>query len=201
MADTTATPPDGFFYHPDFIREPEERELLKHLEQLTFADVRMHGIVAKRRVLHFGWVYGYDTWRIVQGPPLPAFLHPLRERVASLTSIEAASFEQILVSHYPAGAGIGWHRDAPMFGPVVVGVSLLGTCRLRFCRRVGSQREAFSTIVERGSTYILSGASRFQWQHSIPATKESRYSITFRTVREASASAPARPQMSSLSQA
>jgi alkylated DNA repair dioxygenase AlkB len=29
----------------------------------------------------------------------------------------------VLVSYYPSGATIGWHRDAPVFGDVV-GVSL-----------------------------------------------------------------------------
>lgn len=28
----------------------------------------------------------------------------------------AGRLAQVLVSRYPEGAGIGWHRDAPMFG-------------------------------------------------------------------------------------
>jgi alkylated DNA repair dioxygenase AlkB len=30
---------------------------------------------------------------------------------------------------------------------------------------------------------VLAGAARTAWQHSIPPTKELRYSITFRTLR------------------
>jgi hypothetical protein len=33
------------------------------------------------------------------------------------------------------------------------------------------------------SGYVLSGAARYAWQHSIPPTKALRYSITFRTLR------------------
>ena len=32
------------------------------------------------------------------------------------------------------------------------------------------------------SAYILRGDARWRWQHSIPATKALRYSITFRTL-------------------
>jgi hypothetical protein len=33
------------------------------------------------------------------------------------------------------------------------------------------------------SGYLLSGAARYAWQHSIPPTKALRYSITFRTLK------------------
>ena len=39
----------------------------------------------------------------------------------------------LLVTRYPPGAGIGWHRHAPQFGEVS-GVSLLTACRMRFRR-------------------------------------------------------------------
>jgi alkylated DNA repair dioxygenase AlkB len=31
---------------------------------------------------------------------------------------------------------------------------------------------------------VLAGEARWKWQHSIPPTKEERYSITFRTLRQ-----------------
>jgi len=34
------------------------------------------------------------------------------------------------------------------------------------------------------SAYIIRDAARWQWQHSISPTKELRYSITFRTLRQ-----------------
>ena len=48
----------------------------------------MRGQVARRRTAHFGWVYGYESWRITPGPPLPEFLLPLRARVAALAAVE-----------------------------------------------------------------------------------------------------------------
>jgi hypothetical protein len=104
--------PDAFAYHPDFINEEEQHRLVETIERLEFSEVRMHGMVAKRRVAHFGWNYGYETWRISPGPPVPEFLLPLRARVAELLKIEAAAFEEVLVTEYPPGAVIGWPRCA-----------------------------------------------------------------------------------------
>src|SRR5262245_55667628 len=110
--------PPGFVYRPDFLDQAEERELAERLRALEFADVRMRGVVARRRTAHFGWLYGYETARIQPGPPIPDFLLPLRERVGELAGVAPDAFVEILVNEYPPGAGIGWHRDAPMFGVV-----------------------------------------------------------------------------------
>ena len=91
---------------------------------------------------------------------------------------------QALVSRYPPGAGIGWHRDAPAFGDPVIGVSLLAVCRMRFQRTAGDERRLFELELEPRSAYALSGSARWAWQHSIPAAKELRYSVTFRTLRK-----------------
>lgn len=42
----------------------------------------------------------------------------------ALQSSAPAQLQQVLVSEYDAGAGIGWHRDKFVFGDVV-GISLL----------------------------------------------------------------------------
>src|SRR4051812_3017635 len=142
----------------------------------------MRGQVARRRTAHFGWVYGYESWRISPGPPLPQFLLPLRERVGALAGVDAAALAEALVTEYPAGAAIGWHRDAPQFG-VVIGVSLAGACRLRFQRGRGAARETRAVTLEPRSASVLTGEARQQWQHSIPPMRAPRYSVTFRTLR------------------
>jgi len=38
-------------------------------------------------------------------------------------------------------------------------------------------------ILEPRSAYVMGGAARAAWQHSIPAVDALRYSITFRTLR------------------
>lgn len=176
--------PAGFRYLPGWLSVEEESVLLERIAALSYSLIRMHGKVAKRRVVHFGWDYGYESWRISPAEPVPAWLLPLREQAARLVELPPGSFEEVLVSRYEPGAGIGWHRDAPMFGPTVVGVSFRGACRMRFQRTTGRIRETAACILEPRSAYILAGEARFAWQHAIPPVQTWRYSITFRSVKE-----------------
>lgn len=167
-------------YQPDFVAVDEEPRLLADLHALTFSEIRMRGQVARRRTAHFGWLYGYESWQIEPGPPLPDFLLPLREGAGALVNVAPDELAEVLVTEYRPGAGIGWHRDAPMFG-VVVGVSLGTACRMRFRRGPGSKETAEWTLEPR-SAYVLDGPARYAWQHSIPPIKSARYSMTFRTL-------------------
>ena len=144
----------------------------------------MHGVTAKRKVVHFGWDYGYDSWRISPTEPIPAWLTPMRLRAAGVMRVPAEAIQEVLVTRYEPGAAIGWHRDAPMFGSMVVGVSLVGSCRMRFQRTVGGKRQTAEAVLAPRSSYVLAEAARFAWQHSIPPAKELRYSVTFRTLKE-----------------
>jgi alkylated DNA repair dioxygenase AlkB len=143
----------------------------------------MHGRAAKRVVRHFGLDYDYQSRDVVPSDPWPAALEWLRERCAELAERRPEELAQVLVTRYPPGAGIGWHRDAPMFGSRIAGVSLLAPCRMRFQRTVKGERETAAIELAPRSAYVLSGKARWSWQHSIPATKALRYSITFRTLR------------------
>ncbi|HET9752705.1 MAG TPA: alpha-ketoglutarate-dependent dioxygenase AlkB, partial [Myxococcales bacterium] len=133
----SGTLPEGFRYLPDFLSAEEERALLAQMPGAAFREVRMRGQVALRRAAHYGWDYGYESWQISPTAPVPGWLLPLRERAAGLIGAPPQALEEVLVTEYPAGAGIGWHRDAPMFGPAVVGVSLGAAAKLRF-RRAGA---------------------------------------------------------------
>jgi alkylated DNA repair dioxygenase AlkB len=174
--------PDGFTYHADFVSADEERALLGGVRALEYHDVKMRGQVARRRTTHFGWTYGYETWRIEPGPPIPDFLAELRARAAALGGVAPDELVEVLVTHYAPGAGIGWHRDAPMFG-VVIGVSLQSDCRFRFQRGKGPERRTAAAVLAPRSAYVLDGAARWQWQHSIPPARQERYSVTYRTLR------------------
>jgi alkylated DNA repair dioxygenase AlkB len=141
--------------------------------------------IARRRMAHFGWLYGYDSWKIEPVPAIPEFLHGLRERAAALVMVGAEELVETLVTEYPPGAAIGWHRDAPAFA-VVVAISLLSWCRLRL-REGSSGRARASLVIEPRSVYTLRGQAGSRWQHSISPTKATRYSITFRTLRSTKA--------------
>lgn len=90
------------------------------------------------------------------------------------------------MSRYPAGAGIGWHRDRALFGPVVLGASLAASCRLRLREAApppaGRRRGITVTLLLR-SVYVLGGPARADWEHAIPPVEVERWSVTLRTVR------------------
>src|SRR5262249_26443649 len=146
--------------------------------------VVMHGTAAKRTVAHFGHGYAYERGsEVPPAPPLPDWIQPFLARIAAAMHEPPAALAELLITRYPRGAGIGWHRDAPLFGPPVAGLSLGAPCRLRFRRRRrdGTVDTAEVTVAPR-SLYVLGGAARAVWQHMIPAVPGERWSLTFRTL-------------------
>jgi DNA oxidative demethylase len=167
----------------DVLLEPdEEQELLGHTADLELREVRLHGQVARRTVRDYGVSYDFASAKVSPGEPVPAWLEPLRARCAALLDRPVDALAEALVTRYPPGATIGWHRDAPAFGDVV-GVSLASACHLRFQRGKGVERRVFEQRLEPRSAYVLAGRARTVWQHSIPAVPEERWSVTFRTLR------------------
>jgi alkylated DNA repair dioxygenase AlkB len=182
LFDNDPVTPAGLRHADDFLTRAEEQTLLDRFAALEFHEVRMRGVVARRRVVQYGWKYSFESFRMTDGPPLPEFLIPFRDRAAAFAGLPADSLSEALLTEYAPGATIGWHRDAPGFG-VVVGISLGSPARFRFRRGRTGAWETTEIRLNPRSIYVLEGAARSEWQHSIPAGNELRYSITFRTLR------------------
>lgn len=176
--------PEGFRYRPELITQDEERDLVRHIEDLPFKPFDFHGHLANRQVVGFGLRYDYERRQVVEAPPMPDFLLPLRQKVGDFAGCSAAEFAQVLINEYRPGAGIGWHRDKPHF-ELVAGVSLLAPCSFRLRRRNGTTWDRQTIEVEPRSVYLMAGSARNEWEHSIPPLEQHRYSITFRTLRAA----------------
>jgi alkylated DNA repair dioxygenase AlkB len=173
---------DGFRYQREIIDAREEEALLRHLRELSVRPFQFHGHQGKRRTVSFGWQYEFSgSGKLRKADDIPEFLLPLRAVAASFAGVEPEAFQHVLVIEYGPGAGIGWHRDKPVFGEVV-GISLLAPCVLRFRRKVGAKWERANVTAEPRSAYHLTGPARSEWQHSILHVDELRYSITFRSV-------------------
>ena len=181
LFETAAGRPEGLAYVPHFVGEVEERQLAGRIGSLPFRPFEFHGFTGNRRTVSFGLHYAFDGSGLREAEPIPEWLQPLRARAAALAGRDAEAFVHALVIEYPPGAGIGWHRDRPVFGEVV-GISLLAPARLRFRRKSGAKWERFSLIAEPRSAYALQGPARHEWEHSIPRMETLRYSITFRTI-------------------
>ena len=174
--------PEGLTYRPELLTPQEEGELAEHLAALPFRAFEFHGFTGNRRTMSFGWHYAFDGSGLRPAEPMPAWLLPVREKAAAAAGLPADAFAHALLIEYAAGAGIGWHRDRPIFGDVA-GLSLLAPARLRFRRKSGDKWERAALIAEPRSLYLLRGPARQEWEHSIPPMESLRYSVTFRTLK------------------
>jgi alkylated DNA repair dioxygenase AlkB len=188
LFEVSAEVPDGFIYRRNFISEVEEYQLIREIQKLHLTPFKYYQFTGKRRTASFGWQYEFGKTEITTAPDLPAFLLPVRTRAGKVFDIDPNSLAQLSIIEYSTGSPIGWHRDIPHFG-VVIGISLGAACRMRFrkydrVRSKNSKRDEILAIeLQPRSIYLMSGASRQIWQHSIPPVKELRYSIMMRTVR------------------
>lgn len=178
---SNANAPQGFDYKPDFLSLQEESELLGRFSGLAFEPFDFHGYIAKRRIVEYGWEYDFGTRKANTAPEIPEFLVPIRARAAAFAEVRPDSLVEAVITEYPPGAPIGWHRDVPQF-ELIAGISLGATCRMRF-KPYKAQGSLISVVLERRSIYRISGVARWRYQHSIPAVEALRYSITFRTLR------------------
>ncbi|MDB5459674.1 MAG: alkB [Caulobacteraceae bacterium] len=173
--------PEGFAYRPELITAAEEQALAARFEDLPFRPYEFQAYKANRLTVSFGWRYAADGRTVERAPPIPDWLQPVRAGAAAFAGLEPEALEQSLVIRYPPGAPIGWHRDRPAFR-TVMGVSLLSPALLRLRLKRGQGWIRAAQALEPRSVYLLDGAARSLWQHSIPPAPALRYSITFRTL-------------------
>lgn len=174
--------PEGFRYEPAILSLEEERMLVARFSELPLREFEFHGYLGKRRTLSFGWSYDFTGRGLRKAEEMPPYLLALRDRAASMAAVAACDLEHALITEYPPGAGLGWHKDKAVFG-TVVGLSLIAPCRFRFRRKGESGWERWSIALEPRSGYLLTGSSRAEWEHSIPAVPSLRYSLTFRSLK------------------
>jgi alkylated DNA repair dioxygenase AlkB len=178
----TAPGPEGLGYAAEFVSPETEQKLIGRTAALPLQPFQFGQYEGKRRVASFGFRYDYNLRRLQDAEPIPDWLGPIIEQVEAFGGPETC-IRQVLCTEYDTGVGIGWHRDKPHFDRVL-GLSLGSACKFRFRRPIGKKWERFTLQAEPRSLYMMSGASRQAWEHSIPAVEAPRYSITFRTMVE-----------------
>ncbi|HTF80571.1 MAG TPA: alpha-ketoglutarate-dependent dioxygenase AlkB [Cytophagales bacterium] len=177
--------PEGFAYMPDFISEDEEQKLLQIISGIDLHTFTFQGYEAKRKVASFGYDYDFDQRALLPGRAIPDVFDPLIQKVADYLHLATTAFAELLITEYPIGAVINWHRDAAPF-ELIAGISLQADClfRLRPHQEVKRSRHTVISLpVRRRSLYIMKGPARSDWQHSTAPVKKTRYSITLRTLK------------------
>lgn len=178
-----APPLSGLTQAEALITPDEERTLIAGIDASPLAPFRYHEWVGRRLTASYGWSYDFDKMSLSPTEPIPDWLLPLRERAACFAGLEPDTLVQSLLIRYGPGAGIGWHRDRPVFGHVL-GLSLGAPAVMRFRRRRQGGFDRAALPLQPRSLYHLAGEARHAWEHGIAATAATRWSITFRSLSD-----------------
>jgi len=173
--------PPGLVTCKALISPEEEDELIAAIEGSALEPFRFQGWTGKRLTHSFGWRYDFENGNFAAADPIPDSLLPLRARAAAFAGLAADQLVQALVIRYDPGAGIGWHRDRPVFDHVV-GLSLGAPATLRLRRRRPDGFDRAAVALDPRAAYHLSGEARHEWEHSIVPMADTRWSVTFRSL-------------------
>jgi DNA oxidative demethylase len=178
LFDTPVFP--GLATKSDLVSAAEERALIAAIDAVDLTPFRFQGWTGKRLTASFGWHYDFEKQSVGRADPIPDWLVPIRDRMAAFAGLEPASLIQALLIRYDPGAGIGWHRDRPIYEHVV-GLSLGAAADMRFRRRHVGGFDRVTIPLDPRAAYHLSGEARHDWEHSIVDMERPRWSITFRS--------------------
>lgn len=174
--------PERFSYKNDVFSPEEEKVYVARFMGLPFRPFEFHGYLGTRRVVAYGYQYDYGERRLREADPIPDFLRPLIHIASRFGGVSENKLQHALITEYAPGAGIGWHRDKPMFEDVIA-LSFLAPCVLRLRSKRDQTWDLRSVPIEPRSGYVLRGPARDTWQHRIAPMPVLRYSVTFRSFR------------------
>lgn len=184
MADLFDAPPvPGLTTRPEIISVDEEAFLIGKIDSEGLSPFRFQQWTGKRLTRSFGWSYDFESGRFAPTDPLPDWLEAVKARAAAFAGLAPDHLVQALLIRYDPGAGIGWHKDRPVFEHVV-GISLGNAATLRLRQRTAGGFDRRKAELAPRSIYHLAGEVRHQWEHSIAPMDVPRWSITFRSLRE-----------------
>ncbi|VXC92896.1 alpha-ketoglutarate-dependent dioxygenase AlkB [Sphingomonas sp. 8AM] len=163
------------------ISADEEQMLIDRIDATDLEPFRFQGWTGKRLTTSFGWNYDFEVGQPRAAPPLPDWLRPIRDRAAAFAGLAADALIQALLIRYDPGAGIGWHRDRPIYGDVI-GISLGAPAAMRFRRRRADGFDRVTLPLDPRGAYHMRGPARYDWEHSIAEMAQTRWSITFRSL-------------------
>jgi len=171
----------GMVFADEFVSAAEEADLIAHIDGVDLSPFKFQQWTGKRLTRSFGWSYDFENGRFAPTEALPGWLEPVKARAARFAGLDPDDLVQALLIRYDLGAGIGWHKDRPVFEHVV-GISLGADATLRLRRRSVAGFDRAKVDLAPRSIYHLSGEVRRHWEHSIAPMDVPRWSITFRSL-------------------
>ena len=171
----------GLSLRNDFLSATNETDLIAHLDAESLSPYKFQQWTGKRLTRSYGWSYDFESGSFAPAEVIPDWLQTVKARAAQFAGLQPGDLVQALLIRYDPGAGIGWHKDRPVFEHVV-GISLGYAATLRLRRRTAAGFERAKAELPPRSIYHLSGEVRHQWEHSIAPMDVPRWSVTFRSL-------------------
>lgn len=178
----------GLTYLADIITPDDEKRLISIIDEHPWiTDL-------KRRVQHYGYRYDYRARRVeptMYLGALPEWAQAVAEKLHADHWIEVVP-DQLIINEYHPGQGIARHVDCiPCFGDVILSLSLGSACVMTFTEL--KTKIEIPVLLEPRSLVVMTGESRYNWQHGIAARmtdvyegqtiqRQRRLSLTFRKV-------------------
>ncbi len=167
----------GLYYIENYLSDSESDEFKNYIKQhVTLEPIT--NAKNSRRVAHFGYHYSYNNAGLTPAPKIPAWLNDLID--PNLSILKNINFNQIIINEYLPGQQIAYHTDhTKLFGPMIACVTVGQSMPIYF-----RNHDIVKTLnIKSGSMYMMTGESRYQWQHSLKNNSDDvRYSLTYRTV-------------------
>lgn len=157
----------GFRYIQDYITEYQHDWLLDHI------DKQQWDYFSKRRVQHYGQKYDFNEQQINQGKPVDKFPEWVKRLCLKLHNDGHMPkvANQMLVSEYEPGQGIGGHIDKEAcFMDTIVILSLGSSCVMELTDKYDKTKKVPIWFAQR-SLVVLSKDAKNEWMHGIPARK------------------------------
>jgi len=169
--------PKGLIVIDNYISSSAHDELLSLINKQEWSNL------LKRRVQHYGYEYSYQQRTASKrAAEMPGFAKDIAQRLVSETFF-AKLPDQLIINEYTPGQGIAAHTDARVFGDTIVSLSLGSACSFVFTRLDSADSpETFELYLRPGTLVVMTGESRYNWNHSITPRKTDIDPDTGRTV-------------------
>lgn len=179
--------PDGLILLDNFIDDELEKQLIELVNEEKVESRLKH-----RAVIHYGFEFIYGSNNVDPTNPLPRRIPVECEKLWSVLAEKLPELswfqpDQLTVNVYEPGQGIPQHCDthSPFHDPII-SLSLESDVVMEF-RQNDSLR---NLLLPRKSLLIMSGESRYGWQHGITprtmdivSTKDGKLTIKKRSTR------------------
>ena len=195
--------PEGLEVFDGIITHAEEQDII------DFLDKQEWDTTLSRLTQHYGYMYGYKSYKLTPTQSIPSKLSNLidkiKRRLCRIDYDLEFDPDQCIVNNYQRGQMISKHIDnTNLFGNMIVGLSLGSPADMIFrqaqCKpsdegkpsvaavsaggKSSAEGKPYTITLEPRSLMVLQDDARYKWTHELkPLAGDRRISITYRVTK------------------